>query len=224
MPIVAILIVVNSQLQCLHRLSIRVNCKESFVWADAIYGLDAGLAWSAPEAHAQYFTRPAARILHCLDLLGRTLKFIGRKCTNWQLGRLHKLQYIKPMSIVQPCVLFYPEAIKGCSYTDQGEFPSQKNRIHASQAESFVGCVQLCILWVVESKCLQAKFLSLRYSTSHSNDGCNFEEALLSLFEVACVSKKNIFLLTSNWSSAFCWLGFFAQTPFSLFSNGCTWP
>ena len=82
MPIVAILIVVNSQLQCLHRLSIRVNCKESFVWADAIYGLDAGLAWSAPEAHAQYFTRPAARILHCLDLLGRTLKFIGRKCTN----------------------------------------------------------------------------------------------------------------------------------------------
>ena len=44
------IIVVNSQLQCLHRLSIRVNCKESFVWADAIYGLDAGLAWSAPEA------------------------------------------------------------------------------------------------------------------------------------------------------------------------------
>ena len=76
------IIVVNRQLQCLHRLSIRVNCKESYVWADAIYGLDAGLAWSGPEAHAQYFTRPAARILHCLDLLGRTLKFIGRKCTN----------------------------------------------------------------------------------------------------------------------------------------------
>ena len=97
-------IAVNSQLQCLHRLSIRVNCKESFVWADAIYGLDAGLAWSGPEAHAQYLTRPAARILHCLDLLGRALKLTGRKCTNGQLGRLHKLQYIKPMPIVQPRV------------------------------------------------------------------------------------------------------------------------
>ena len=75
-------IAVNIQLQYLHRLSIRVNCKESFVWADAIYGLDAGLAWSAPEAHAQYFTRPAARMLHCLDLLGCALKLTGRKCTN----------------------------------------------------------------------------------------------------------------------------------------------
>ena len=121
----------NIQLQCLHRLSIRVNCKESFVWADAIYGLDAGLAWSGPEAHAQYFTRPAARILHCLDLLGRALKLTGRKCTNGQLGRLHKLQYIKPMTIVQHCVLLYPQAIKGWSCTDQGELPSQKS--HASQ-------------------------------------------------------------------------------------------
>ena len=119
-------IAVNSQLQCLHRLSIRVNCKESFVWADAIYGLDAGLAWSGPEAHAQYFTRPAARILHCLDLLGRALKLTGRKCTNGQLGRLHKLQYIKPMTIVQHCVLLYPRQSKAGAVQTRESSPHKK--------------------------------------------------------------------------------------------------
>ena len=119
-------IAVNIQLQYLHRLSNRVNCKESFVWADAIYGLDAGLAWSGPEEHAQYFTRPAARILHCLDLLGRALKLTGRKCTNGQLGRLHKLQYIKPMTIVQHCVLLYPRQSKAGAVQTRESSPHKK--------------------------------------------------------------------------------------------------
>ena len=132
----------NSQLQCLHRLSIRVNCKESFVWADAIYGLDAGLAWSGPEAHAQYFTRPAARILHCLDLLGRALKLTETYRTQvhqWTVGKASQVAIYQADVYCPALCPALPQAIKGWSRTDQGELPSQKSqKLNPRFSDAFV--------------------------------------------------------------------------------------
>ena len=116
---------------------------------------------------------------------------------------------------------FTPRQSKaGAVQTRESSALTKKSRF----SEAFVWCVQLGILWVVESKCLQAKFLSLRYSTSHSNDGCIFLKPLCHYLKCLSCPRKMFFYRLPTEAVAFCWLDFFAQTPFSLFSLGCTWP